>query len=196
MGAGVAAAVRRDGVGDGTWACRQAALWWSKPTPPARASVIVAADVAAAVRRDGVGDAGVRPERVPRREVAGATTFNAGTSQTQLDGNHPDSMATSCPKALNCDKLGLDNVFPPHVPCLIPEVSSGRLMRALQLASRSWRKKKTKRAGASFSGNLAEACISCRASSTMKASWGIHHVVNDVDVVGIDSSLVVQEIIQ
>ena len=56
--------------------------------------------------------------------------------------------------------------------------------------------KKTKRAGASFSGNLAEACISCRASSTMKASWGIHHVVNDVDVVGTDSSLVVQEIIQ
>ena len=84
---------------------------------------------------------------------------------------------------------------PFHVPCLIPEVSSGRLMRALQLASRSWRKKKTKRAGASFSGNLAKACISCRSSSTMKASWGIHPVVNDVNVVGTDSSLFVQEMI-
>ena len=57
-------------------------------------------------------------------------------------------------------------------------------------------KKKTKRAGASFSGNLAEACISCRASSTMRDSWVIHHVVNDVDMVGTDSSLVVQEIFQ
>ena len=113
----MAASVRRDGLDDGArrrflvaeadatrvgqrhrfpsavmaWTTSQGAdLWWPKPTPPAWGSVIVGADVAAAVRRDGVGDAGVRPERIPRREVAGATAFNAGTSQTQLDGNHAD----------------------------------------------------------------------------------------------------------
>jgi hypothetical protein len=46
VGADAAAAVRRDGVGDGTRACRQATLWWPEP---------VGAGVAAAVCRDGVG---------------------------------------------------------------------------------------------------------------------------------------------
>ena len=91
---------------------------------------------------------------------------------------------------------GLSRKIPPPCSLSDPRGLVGSADARAAVGKQILEEKKTKRAGASFSGNLAEACISCRASSTNEASWGIHHVVNDVDVVGTDSSLVGQEIIQ
>jgi hypothetical protein len=125
-------------------------------------------DAAAAVCRDGVGVA---------------------------DGNHPDSVTTSYPKALIV-ACRTRKCLPPPCSLSDPRGFVGSADARAAVGKQILEEEKTKRAGASFSGNLAEACISCRASSTNEASWGIHHVVNDVDVVGTDSSLVGQEIIQ
>ena len=61
MGAGVTAALRRDGVGTGArrrfmLAARGAVSYWPEPTVRVRATFIVGVDAAVAFRRNGVGN--------------------------------------------------------------------------------------------------------------------------------------------